>query len=331
MRTPRYWSNLVILPEADVAIGPLPVPGVGVTVQSGRAVDVHGDGFTFRFRTLGFKDLDHAMGWLGAELERLGFDDVRWASPEGSRLVVARRDSGATTGRTAWITRAEGDGPITLVEEIEAEIGAQIDDLAALAKPLVGVAEMWLRAFEHPDDALAHSVMISNELDLSFRLPAGMVPTDVAYGMTQADRVGRHGAARFVADGIMAEIGPDAEKHARELADDPGVHDARVRMVDEHVAEVRGQLRDDMGQEAELRCRVIPAEEGVGLAICALTLAHEEDDEAKKLVARASETVAASGDDPKPVPDDLPGSLSEVLTVADSFRRRLDADGRRVS
>ena len=170
----------------------------------------------------------------------------------------------------------------------------------------------------------------SLDLDLTFSLPAGTVPAGYAYGMIQTTRIGRHGGSRLVADGLVARTGDDTKALADALAADPGLHDARVRMIDSDVAEARGTLRDDMGQQSELRCRIVPAEEGAGLIVCSLTLEHEEDDEAKKLLATVTETVDAVGADPRPVPEDIPGSAAEALQIVDSFRRRLDADGRRV-
>jgi hypothetical protein len=329
MRNARFWTSTVILPEADIAIGPLPLPGLGVAVHGARELEIIGHGFSYRLRAPGFSDLDHAQSWLSRDLSRLGFVNVTWMSPEGSRFFLAGRPGSARSTQVGWVARADGDGPITVIETSDATIEST-EDVQERAKTLVGVSEMWLHSFEHPDDALAHAQLSSLDLDLTFSLPAGTVPTGYAYGMIQTTRIGRHGGSRLVADGLVARTGDETKALAGALADDPGLHDARVRMVDSDVAEVRGTLRDDMGQRSELRCRIVPADEGAGLIVCSLTLEHEEDDEAKRLLATVTETVEAVGADPRPVPEDIPESASEALQIVDSFRRRLDADGGRV-
>ncbi|MDH4066497.1 MAG: hypothetical protein OEW19_19005 [Acidobacteriota bacterium] len=331
MHTPRFWSNTLILPEADVAIGPLPLSGFGVTVNSGASVDLKGSNFIYRFRALGFANLTHAEQWVNQDLARQGFTDVRWISPDGSRFFVARRAAGLPAAHVGWITHAGRDrtGTITIVDQPDATVRTSTD-VKQVAKALIGAADLWLQAFEHPDDAIVHSMLLSSELGLCFRLPAGTVPTGYAYGMAQTNRVGRSGHCRFIADGILARNGEETRTLADALAADPGVRDAHVRMVDSDVAEVQGRVHDDMGQVSELRCRLIPADEGMGLLIATLILDGETDVEAKKLLATATSTVEATGPGPRPVPEDRPASAADALQVIDSFRRRLTADGARV-
>ncbi|MEZ5283971.1 MAG: hypothetical protein R2712_04005 [Vicinamibacterales bacterium] len=331
MRAPRVWTNLLVLPEADIALGPLPVPGVGIKVNSGYSVEVTGSNFTYLVRVAGFGNLDAAERWLEQDLRRQGLSDIRWIRPDRSRIFLARRHATQPTAHVGWIAHAggEGAGPVTIVEDTGATVRTNADFKRA-AETVVGAANLWLRAFEHPDDAIVHAILQSSDLDLRFRLPAGTVPSGFAFGMVQTTRAGRYGPCRFVADGIAARDGRDTRALADALAADPGVRDAQVRMVDADVAEVHGTLHDDMEQTSTLACRIVPADEGAGLFVAALTLDGEPIAEARKFLATATTTVQGMGAAPRPVPDDLPASAADALRIVDSFRRRLAPGGERV-
>ena len=332
MRTPRFWASTLILPEADIAIGPLPVPGIAVKVHSGFTVELIGDNFTYRVHALGGVSLDWAEHWVVQDLGRHGFADVRWIRPERSRVFFARRSPGQHAARVGWIAHAGGEarGQLTILEHRNASVRTD-QEARSVAEGLIRVAEMWIRPLEHPDDAIVHALLQSSELDLSFRLPAGTTPAGYAFGMVQTARAGRDGPCRFVADGILARNGQETRALADALAADPGLRDAMVRMVDADVAEVHGSLHDDMGQEAMLHCRVVPADEGAGLLVATLALGGEPPTESKKLLAAVTSSVQALGAQPRPIPEGLPATAAEALQIVDSFRRRIDPTGERVA
>ena len=329
MRKPRYWTSLLIIPEADIAFGPLPLPGVEVEVNNSRHLRITGGNYSYHFRLPNIGSVSDAVKWVDQDITQRGFSRPQWVTQDSIRFFFVKNNETSTPtilGGMIYPVESEGDAEIIVVVENQ-EIPRKREGAETSLNHMFKSAQFWIRPIKYPDDAIVHASLQSHtdDLDLRFELPAGTVPRHFAFGMIQTERIGRYGPddyCRFIADGIIARNGDETRYLAEELANDPGVRDAKVRMVDSEVAEISGCIIDKRKKESTLRCRMVPAEEGTGLLIATLTLNGEDDKESKKLLATVTKTVDTQGATPRPIPGDVPQNAIDALMVIDSFRQR---------
>lgn len=317
-----------ILPAAGIIVGPLPFPGLAVEVIDELTLEIVEDGLRYRVAVPGVDDEDSAQRQLE---ERLRADGAApgWAVAEGRRFYIARESEDGATRRVGLITRVGDDGPVTVIERRDPPEITESGEFERQAEKLFDLAALWLKTSRDPVHAEVHAALSALESGYVFFLPPGRVPVALEGGLAVVRRLRGVERARLAVGAVAAATGEDADGVAHALADDAGVHEARVRSVDGGVAEVVGLLRPAGEDPQRLRCRVIPAEDGRGFAACTLRPEWEEADEVRRVMATITKWVSQVE-----VPDDVltapAASLAEVLAEVGHFRHRTDADGRRV-
>lgn len=175
-------------------------------------------------------------------------------------------------------------------------------------------------------DAPMTLTMSNRSIGLEFDFPPGVYAADIAYGMDQLHRSRKHVLGRVVYGGLGAHGSKKCRAAVDELADDPGLRDVSVTEGDGLVW-LRADVADASGHEGRLVV-VVRAVGGIALAIGALVLPGEDEIDVVDVMRSATESARrlkkrGTG---RPSRD-----LAEVLAKMDTFRRRVDTAGHRVS
>lgn len=304
----------------DVVVAPMGRAGLRVKWQrSGRPREVRiGVEVATTDLQVAAKLADMAAEFGGEVVAALELDDVD-ASLYVIRELDVRRHVVVAVSRlderhvVQGSLEASGDQPV--------EIG---DEWARLQSLLTSIVDTGRRDTDPSASAVISPTNV--EIGLRFDLPPGVYANGVAYGMDQLVRGRDRLVGRLVYGGLAARGATKARAALDAAATDPGLRDADVR-TDDDVSWLLASIVDASGHEGEL-VAAARAVRGISLVCATFVLPGEDRDSHVEYVRHCVSTATRLEErgDGRPTAD-----VRDILSKMDSFRRRLDPAGHRVT
>jgi hypothetical protein len=169
--------------------------------------------------------------------------------------------------------------------------------------------------------------LTNRSIGLAFDFPEGVYAADVAYGMEQLHLSRNKCVGRVVYGGLATHGTKRTAAAMKKLAADSGVTGAKVTTDDDKLVWLRGGVTDSSGHEGELVV-VARAVRGIALVVGALVLPGEELDDVVGVLRAAALSARRLTERGIGRPSH---DLTDVLSKMDTFRKRVDRAGHRVS